>query len=122
MTAAEAYHGFWAQFGIPAFEEGAAPQTLRGPCVTYRYAEGSGDGENADLSASVWVWSSSWREVWSIADRIGEALPRGGMFLPFEGGTIWLRRGTPWQICAGDGEDPLLRRAIFNIKARFYRA
>ena len=53
MTAAEVYHGFWAQFGIPAYEEGAAfavpAPAVRCPCLTYRY----GEGDRADLTVSL---------------------------------------------------------------------
>ena len=122
MTAAEAYHGFWARFGIPVFEEGAAYavpiSAARCPCLTYRYAE----GDAADLEASLWVRSSSWREAQETARTIGEALPQSGVFLPTDEGGVWILRGSPWRVSAGDADDPMLRRILFRVTVRFYPA
>ena len=120
MTAAEVYHGFWTQFGIPAYEEGAAfavpAPEVRCPCLTYRY----GEGDRADLTVSLWVRSSSWREAQTLAERIGSALPPGGVLLSCEGGGIWILRGSPWRVSAGEEDDPLVRKIVFNVTVRFY--
>lgn len=123
MKAAEAYRAFFGQFGIPAYEEGAAPAAHGAgyPLLTYRWAEGTGDGEGVSLSASLWVSGPGWREARELAGRIGEALPPGGVFLPVEEGGLWLARDNPWITWTGDGDDPFLRRALFRLTARLYR-
>ena len=122
MTAAEAYAGFWAQFGIPCFEEGAFPDADPPgyPCLSYRYGEGTGDGDGVALSASLFVRSPGWKEARDLAARIGEALPPGGIYLPVDEGGLWIRRDTPFVSWLGDGEDPFLRRILFRVTARMY--
>ena len=122
MTAAEAFYRFWGQFGIPVSEEGAVPDADPPgyPLLVCRYGEGAGRGEAVGLTVSLWVRSPGWREIQTAADRIGEALPPGGVFLPHDGGGLWLNRDNPWAVRAGDGEDPLLKRVIFRVTARHY--
>ena len=122
MTAAETYFRFWGQFGIPVSEEGAvlnaAPPGY--PCLVCRYGEGTGGGDAVELTASLWVRSSGWRQARELSERIGEALPVGGVYLPADGGGIWLLRGRPWAVWSGDGEDPSLRRVLFRVTVRHY--
>ena len=126
MTAAEAFYRFWGQFGIPASEEGSMPDTDPPgyPLLVCRYGEGAGRGEAVGLAVSLWVRSPGWREAQEAADRIGAALPPGGVFLPFEDpceGALWLTRDTPWLTRSGDDEDPLLKRILFRLTARVYK-
>ena len=126
MTAAEAFYRFWGQFGFPASEEGSVPDTDPPgyPLLVCRYGEGAGRGEAVGLSVSLWVRSTGWREAQEAADRIGAALPPGGVFLPFEDpceGALWLTRDTPWLTRSGDDEDPLLKRILFRLTARVYK-
>ncbi len=122
MTAAEAVHGFWAQFGIPAYEEGAAPDTDPPgyPCLTYRYAEGTGSGDGVGLSASLYVRSQGWKTARDMAERIGAALPPGGVYVPVEEGGLWIQKDKPFAQWLGE-EDPLLRRVLFRITVKLYR-
>ena len=122
MTAAEAFYRFWGQFGIPVSEEGAAPDTDPPgyPLLVCRYGEGTGSGEAVGLTVSLWARSAGWAHVQETADRIAAALPPGGVFLPADGGGLWLARGTPWAMRSGDAEDPMLKRVIFRVAARHY--
>lgn len=123
MTAAEAFYRFLGQFGFPVSEEGAVPDTDPPgyPLLVCRYGEGAGRGEAVGLAVSLWVRSPGWRDAQEAADRIGAALPPGGVFLPFDGGGLWLTRDAPWAMRAGDDEDPMLKRIIFRLTARVYK-
>ena len=94
------------------------------PMLVCRYGEGAGRGEAVGLTVSLWVRSPGWRDAQEAADRIGAALPPGGVFLPFEDpceGALWLTRDTPWLTRSGDDEDPLLKRILFRLTARVYK-
>ena len=117
MTAAEAYHGFWAGFGIPVFEENAVPDGAGVPCLTYRYGEGRGP---AALSVSWWGRSASWLEAREFAERVSARLPEGGVTIPFGGGLLWILRGEPFAVSMGDEGDPYMKRVLFNVTARVY--
>ena len=123
MTAAEAFYRFWGQFGFPVAEEGAVPDTDPPgyPLLVCRYGEGAGRGEAVGLSVSLWVRSPGWRDAQEAADRIGTALPPGGVLLPCDNGALWLTRDTPWLTRSGDEEDPMLKRVIFRLMARIFK-
>lgn len=120
MTRAGAYFNFWNDF-LPAYEENSVPtgdDAPKFPYLTYSY--GSDDFDNTvPLTVSLWYRGSSWIACNNKTDEISSALANGGVFLPFDGGKIWIKKGTPFAQNMGDENDDLIKRKYINLDVEF---
>lgn len=121
MTKAAAIYQFWKSFGLPAYEENTVPTGENAPAfpyITYQFLTDSFGNEVA-FTASIWYRSSSWTQPNAKAEEISETIGRGGIFLPCDGGAIWLKRGTPFSQNMGDESDDMIKRKYLNLSAEF---
>lgn len=125
MTKAAAWHAFWSQFGVPAFEENSVPDGPNDPGfprLTYEFGtDGFGD-YSLSLTASLWYRSSSWVDINAKAEDISAVIGRGGVMVPCNGGGFWITRGSPWMLSTGDENDDLIKRKIININVLWITA
>lgn len=124
MTKAEAYQAFWASFGLEAFEENAVPtgdDAPQFPYLTYSFVEGEFDVQVGEV-VNLWYRGTSWVECNDKTNEISTAIGRGGILLPYEGGAIFLNRGSPFAQSMGDATDNLIRRKYINLTAEFIDA
>ena len=125
MRKTQALQAFWSKFGIPAYQESSVPDGKdrpQFPYITYQNAAGFIEDQLA-LSASVWYRQDSWAGAEEKAAEIAEYIGFGGVLMPFDGGTLWINRGTPFsQSAPADPFDALIRRKILNITAEFITA
>ncbi len=124
MTKAAAIHGFWASFGMPAYEENAVPSGSDAPdypYITYTFASDS-FGSDLSMLASVWYRSTSWVAANAKAEEIAKKITRGGIMLPCDGGAVWLRRGSPFSQSVGDEADDMVKRKYINITVEYFTA
>jgi len=124
MTKAEALFAFWSRFGLAAFEENAIPTgedeaAPEYPYLTYE-VQTDGFGSAIPLSASLWFRSASWRRAEEKKEKIARHIGRGGVFLPCDGGSVWIRRGSPFAQRMGDGSDDMVKRMYLNISVEFW--
>lgn len=121
MDSLQALQAFWSSFGLKAYDENTVPDdamTLNGgKYLTYSAATGYFDAL-VTLSASLWYKSASWAEISQKAAEIGEAIGYGGRLIPFDGGHIWIQRGTPFSQRMSD-EDDTIRRIYINLSSEF---
>ena len=120
MTKAAAIYGFWETF-LTAYEENTVPEDAEFPYITYQFVEDS-LGNDVAMTASLWYRTSSWVNVNKMTDLISKHIGRGGVFLPCDGGKIWIKRGTPFAQNMGDESDSLIKRKYLNITAEFLTA
>lgn len=124
MTKSEALYNFWSGFGLTAFERNAVPTKGEDgapgfPYLTYD-VEAGGFGSVMPLTASLWYRSSSWREAEEKGEKIFGYIGRGGVFLRFDGGVLWLKRGDSFAKRSGDGSDDMVKRMDLNISVEFW--
>lgn len=121
MTKAAAMQSFWASFGLTAYEENAVPSGDDAPEFPYITYELVTDdlGESTLMTASVWYRSSSWVDANAKAEEIGRYIGYRGVFLPCDGGRIWIMRARPFAQSMGDANDGMIKRKIINIEAMF---
>jgi hypothetical protein len=124
MDKEQALHQFWSSFGLTAYDENTVPDnaltTNGGKYLTYNVATASLD-EPTPLYANLWYKSSSWAEITVKANEMSEMIGRGGAIVPFDGGKIWICRGTPFSQRMPD-EDDTIRRIYINVMAEFLSA
>ena len=128
MNKAQALQNFWAGFNLPAIDEQSAydPATLKKlgidyPYISYEAAVGEFDAPVA-LSADLWYKSTSWAEIEAKAEQIADTIGFGGTWAHYDGGAIYIARGSP-PYQRMPAENPFdIRRIHININAEFESA
>lgn len=121
-TKAEAYHSFWTQFGIPAYEENSVPDGANAPGfprLTYEFGTDAFSDYGVSLTVSLWYRDTSWVTCNAMAETISQVIGRGGVTHPCDGGNFWVTRGSPWAIRMGDENDDQIKRIVFNVTVRW---
>ena len=121
MTKEQALYSFWSSFKISAYEENSVPTGADFPYITYQIVTDSFGGSIA-MSASVWYRSTSLVNISNKTEEISTAIGRGGKLLMYDGGAIWLKRGTPFVTTMGDNSDDKITRNLLNITAEYISA
>ena len=118
MDKIQALHSFWSGFGLKAYDETSVPDNAQLPYITY---EVSSDefGRTLMQSASVWYRSSSWTSITRKVDEISTYIGRGGRMIPYDGGSLWLRKDSPWAQRMSEPSDDMIRRAVLGILIEF---
>jgi len=118
MDKEQCYHKFWSSFGLPAYDERTVPETVTMPYITYELSTDS-IGNSLQLSASLWYHSLGWAAITQKADEIGRALGSGGMLLAYDGGAVWVVRGSPFTQRMDDPADSMVRRIRLAVNVEF---
>lgn len=124
MTKAAALNQFFNSFGLEAYEENVVysfeePPVF--PYITYEMATDSfSDESGIPLSASLWYRSFSWMECNAKAEEIAAYVGDGGKIIDFDGGHIWIKRGTPFAQSIGDVSDDMVRRKALLFQVEFF--
>ena len=124
MTAEQALYQFWAGFGFPTFEENSVPSGKDAPefpYLTYSVAF-AGFGDPVILNASFYTRSPSWAHGNAFSNAAFSRLSNGGEMLAFDGGALWLKRGTPFVSLMGDDADEMIKRVNLNLMAEMISA
>lgn len=121
MTKTAALHDFFSSFGLMAYQEYSVPENAEFPYLTYSVVTDSIEN-NVALTANLWYRSSSWTTCNAKAEEISKCIGNGGRVVAYDGGAVWLRRGTPFAQSMNDETDDLIRRKYINITAEFLSA
>ena len=119
----QALYNFFSGFELPAYEENTVPTGENAPelpYITYATAT-SGFDNDVQISASLWYKGYSWESADRKAAEINTALAHGGKMIPYTGGALWIRRGTPFAQHMADDDDTI-RRIYLNLTAEYLSA
>lgn len=126
MTKEQALDAFWQGFGLDAYDESSVPdkkpgtdEPLEPPYITYNVATDSLSDYGTALTASLWYHGTSWAEITDKSNTISQYIGFGGVTIPYEGGYLWIRRGSPFAQRMSDPENDLIRRIVLNVEAEF---
>lgn len=119
MTAEQAIHAFWSNFGLTAYDENSVPDNAQLPYITYSVSYDT-FGNNVAMTASIWQKSTSWLLVTQKAKAISEYIGDGGVLLPTDNGSIWIKRGSPFYNRMGQ-EEKDIKRIFINITAEYFQ-
>lgn len=118
MDKAQTIHSFWNGFGLTAYDANTVPLDAQMPYITYNVATDGYDSE-VIMSASLWYRSSSWAAISQKTDEISRYLGLGGKTLTYDGGGVWIKKGSPFAQRMGDESDDNIRRMLLSITAEF---
>lgn len=118
MTKEQAYHNFVSSFTWKAYDENTVPDDAVLPRITYNFSVAEFDDPVA-ISLSLWDRSYSWEGVTLKANEIYQDIGLGGKRISYDGGSIWIRRGTPFSLRMSDPDDTV-RRIIINVVIEFF--
>lgn len=120
MTPEAAIYRFMSGFGIPAYAATSTPSDAEFPYVTYDLVVGEWGGGEVNIPVNVWYRTDSEAEPNAKVREIREALRYGGVMLPCDGGSVWLKQGSPWaQAMRVEGENEKVKRRYVNINAEY---
>lgn len=122
MDKAQALQTFWESFGIPAYEQTTVPESATMPYITYSVSTDS-LGNVVNMYASVWYHSTSWKDISEKTEQIARYIV--GMNPPsikFDGGRLYIAKGTPFAQRMADPNDDMIRRMYLNIQAEYLSA
>ena len=118
MNKMQALHAFWSSFGLPAYDETSVPDGAQLPYITYEVS--SDDfGNIVPQVASLWYRSMSWIDITEKEMQISDFIGRGGRTLRYNGGAMWISKGSPWAQRMSDESDDMIRRIVMNIQVEF---
>lgn len=120
MTPEAAIYKFMSGFGIPAYAATSTPSDAEFPYLTYDLVVGDwGQGE-INIPVNVWYYTDSEAKPNAKVREIREALRYGGVQLPCDGGSVWLKQGSPWaQAMRVEGENEKIKRRYVNVNAEY---
>lgn len=120
MTPGEAIQRFFEGFGIPAYAATATPSGAGFPYITYDLVEGDWGQAEVNMPVNVWYRTDSEAEPNAKVRDIRRKLRHGGVLLPCDGGSVWLKQGSPWaQAVRVEGEDDKVKRRYVNVNVEY---
>lgn len=121
MTKEEALYQFFASFGIPAYESASVGTGDDKPSFPYLTYDGATDSFGAEIpiACSLWFRDWSWASANEKADQISRDIGMCGKVIRYDGGALWIKRGTPFAQSMGDDSDNLIKRKYINLIAEY---
>ena len=120
MDKFQALHQFWSSFSWKAYDQNTVPsEDLQPEMPRITYEAGTAGFEDiANLTASLWDKSYSWASVSAKAEEIFAYIGLGGAKVNFDGGQIWITRGSPFAQRMSD-EDDSIRRIVLQVQVEY---
>ena len=120
MTPEAAVYTFLSSFGIPAYAASSVPDQATFPYLTYDLVLGEWGQPEVNMPVNVWYRTDSEAIPNAKVREISQAIGMGGVTLPWDGGMLWLKKGSPWaQAMTVEGEDEKVKRRYININIEF---
>lgn len=119
MKREEALFNFFNQFGIPAYESSVVPSEAALPYLTFTDVKNSfNDGEVA-CAVNIWARTGSNKPLLEIDDALFDAIGLSGTVVSYDGGAVWIKRGSPWSQTMIETSDPSIKRRFINISLEY---
>lgn len=119
MTAEAMIYTFLSGFNIPAYAATSVPDDVEFPYLTYELVMGDFvDGELA-MAVNLWYRGDSEAEPNAKAREIAERITSGGRIIAFDGGAVWIKKGSPFCQSMGDTADDKIKRRYINLTVEF---
>lgn len=119
-TKAAAIQSFLSSFGLKTYAATSVPDDAAYPYLTYYLVDGAwGDVEQA-MQVDLWYYGGSEATPNAKVQEISAAVGLGGVVLPCDLGSIWVKRGSPFAQTVSDGSgDSEIKRRYINLDLEF---
>ena len=118
MTKGAALQAFFSQF-MDAYAASAVPEDVTFPYLTYELITSAWDGGEVGLTVNLWFYTTSEAVPNAKAQEIADAIGMGGMLVPYDGGAMWIKRGSPWCQNLQDDTGKNIKRRYINVTAEY---
>ena len=120
MTPEAAIYQFMGSFGIPAYSSTSTPSDAAFPYITYDLVLGDWERGEVNMPVNIWYRTDSESEPNAKVREMSRRLGHGGELVKCDGGTLWLKKGSPWaQAVRVEGEDDKIKRRYVNINIEY---
>ena len=120
MTKEQALYQFFNQFGITGYRNTSVPDDVIFPFLTYDTPISSFEEDPVSITLNLYYYTDSEAIPDAKAEEIRKAIGMGGVLLNCDGGSIWLKRGTPWCQSLVDETNRNIKRRYINITAEYF--
>jgi len=117
MDREQALNDFWNSFGVKAYDVNTVPDNAPDKKIAYEVVINDFGNPTASV-AYVYDRSTSWKSVTDILHLIDERLKYGGVIVPFDNGTIWIQKASPFAQRL-DGENDMIRKIVINVQVEY---
>ena len=105
---------------MPAYPQAAVPEDATYPYLTYPLAVGDWDAGEVNIPVTMWFRTGSEAVPNAAVRAVLDAVPRGGVTIPCDGGMLWVKRGSPLaQAVLTDEGDELVKQRYVNLDFEF---
>lgn len=118
MTKDKALHAWFSQF-LPAYPASNVPEDAIFPWLTYELVTGAWDSGEIGLTVNLWFYTESEAVPNAKAQEIADAIGLGGCMVPYDGGEMWFKRGSPWCQNIAQDDDKNIKRRYLNITVEY---
>lgn len=120
MTPEAAIYEFLSGMGMPAYPQAAVPDGAEPPYLTYPLTVGDWDGGEVNIPVTMWFRTTSEAVPNAAVRAVREAVPRGGVMVPCDGGALWVKRGSPFaQALLVEGDEEGMKRRYVNLDVEY---
>lgn len=119
MTPEAALHQFWSGFGIPAYAASSTPENAEYPYITYETVMGEWGAGEVNTNVNVWYYTDSEALPNAKVRQIASAIGLGGIQLKCDGGTLWLKKGSPWAQSVVSESNTSVKRRYLNVDIEY---
>lgn len=127
MDMLQALNSFWNSFGLKAYDETTVPDEMRftndenkekKPYITYEVNVGE-FGESVVSAVNVWYYDKGWKAIENKLKEIDARICKGGVQIPYDEGTIWIKTGTLYRSRVEESND-MIRRYLLNTIIEYH--
>lgn len=118
MTKDKALHAWFSQF-LSAYPTSNVPEDAVFPWLTYELITGSWESGKIALTVNLWYYTESEAVPNAKAQEIADAIGMGGTFVFYDGGAMWITRGSPWCQNIADESDKNIKRRYLNLTVEY---
>lgn len=119
MTKAEALYNFFSSFGITAYVNTSVPDNATFPYFTYEFITGEFGDDEIPINVRLYYRTESEAipnaKVEELANRIG----RGGTTIQYDGGAIWIKKGSPFCQTTMADDDNTIKMKYINVDIEY---
>ena len=120
MRPEAALHSSLSGLGMPAYPQAAVPDGAELPYLTYPLTVGDWDEGEVNIPITMWFRTTSEAIPNAAVRTVKEAVPRGGVMVPCDGGVLWVKRGSPFaQALLVEGDEEGMKRRYVNLDVEY---